>query len=234
MGKDVKKVALLESEALYEYLLETSVFPREPECVREIRTLTASHPKAVMATAPDAGQLLAMLLKLTDAKNTLEIGVFTGYSLLLTALSIPEDGKITAIDVDREAYEIGLPIIQKAGVEHKINFVESEALTVLDELLKYPGNEGSFDFAFIDADKVNYWYYHERLLKLVKVGGTFVYDNTLWGGTVARPPEDCTPEFMKLGRELTIELNRMLAADSRIQISHVPVGDGITICRRIL
>lgn len=91
---------------------------------------------------------------------------------------------------------------------------------------------GSFDFAFVDADKVNYWNYHERLIKLLKVGGIVVYDNTLWGGTVAMPDE-LAPEEMKQSRQLTIELNKLLAADSRVQISHAPLGDGITICRRI-
>lgn len=94
------------------------------------------------------------------------------------------------------------------------------------------GNEGSFDFAFVDADKVNYWNYHERLMKLLKVGGIVVYDNTLWGGTVALS-EESTPENMKAGRQLAIEFNKLLAADSRVQISHAPSGDGITICRRI-
>ncbi|XP_054799322.1 probable caffeoyl-CoA O-methyltransferase At4g26220 isoform X3 [Prosopis cineraria] len=204
--------------------------------------------RALMATAPDAGQLISMLLQLLNAKKTIEVGVFTGYSLLLTALSIPDDGKvmckprhslvlilvvyITAIDVNCESYEIGLPIIRKAGVEHKIDFVESEALPALDQLLKDHANEGSFDFAFVDADKVNYWNYHERLMKLVKVGGVVVYDNTLWGGSVAMSEEDA-PEFRKQGRQLTIEFNKLISADTRIHVSLAPFGDGITICKRI-
>ncbi|KAK8597738.1 hypothetical protein V6N13_095136 [Hibiscus sabdariffa] len=121
-----------------------------------------------------------MMLKLINAKRTIEVGVFTGYSFLLTALTIPEDGKIIAVDMNREAYEIGLPVIRRAGIENKIDFIESEALPVLDNLLANPGNENSFDFAFIDADKINYWKYHERLMKLLKVGGIVVYNNTLW------------------------------------------------------
>lgn len=99
-GKKNPSKGLLQSEELYQYILETSVYPREPEPLKELRDITATHPKAVMATAPDAGQLMDMLLKLVNAKKTIEIGVFTGFSLLLTALSIPDDGKITAIDVD--------------------------------------------------------------------------------------------------------------------------------------
>ncbi|KAJ0029821.1 hypothetical protein Pint_13848 [Pistacia integerrima] len=223
---------LLQTEELYNYVLETSVYPREPEPLREIRDVTAAHPRAMMSTAPDAGQFMAMLLKLVDAKKTIEIGVFTGYSLLLTALAIPQDGKIIAIDMNREAYDIGLPVIKRAGVEHKIDFIESEALPVLDQLLQDSRNDGSFDFAFVDADKVNYWNYHERLMKLLKVGGIAVYDNTLWIGSVAMP-EDETPEILKAGRQATLELNKLLAGDHRVQLSHVPLGDGITICRRV-
>uniref|UniRef100_A0A2N9J7V5 Caffeoyl-CoA O-methyltransferase n=1 Tax=Fagus sylvatica TaxID=28930 RepID=A0A2N9J7V5_FAGSY len=213
MEQNAKKVpgpskGLLQSEDLYQYILETSVYPREPEFLKELRHVTASHPRAMMATSPDAGQLMALLLKLVNAKKTIEVGVFTGYSLLLTALTIPEDGKTRLI------------------------FIESEALPVLDQLLQNHENEGSFDFAFVDADKVNYWNYHERLMKLLKVGGIAVYDNTLWGGTVAMP-DASVPEFMKPGKQFTIELNKLLAADPRIQISHASLGDGITICRRL-
>ncbi|GFS43288.1 S-adenosyl-L-methionine-dependent methyltransferases superfamily protein [Actinidia rufa] len=224
---------LLQTEELYQYILETSVYPREPAPLKELRDVTASHPWSLMGTAPDAGQLMTLLLKLVNAKNTIEIGVFTGYSLLLTALTIPDDGKITALDLSRESYEIGLPVIRKAGVEHKINFVESEALPVLDKLLESHENEGSFDFAFVDADKVNFWNYHERLMKLVKVGGIVVYDNTLWGGSIVMP-EELAPERMRDGRKFTLEFNKLLAADPRIHISHAALGDGITICLRIV
>ncbi|CAN1835887.1 Probable caffeoyl-CoA O-methyltransferase At4g26220 [Linum perenne] len=225
---------LLRTEALYQYVLETSVFPREPQPLKELRNLTATHPsfRSLMATAPDAAQLLSLLLKLINAKKTIEVGVFTGYSLLLTALSIPHDGKITAIDMSRESYEIGLPIIRKAGVEHKIDFVESEAAPFLDKLLLDDVNEGSYDFAYVDADKNNYWNYHNKLMKLVRVGGVIAYDNTLWGGTVAMSPPPETNRTADV-REFTIQFNKSLAADPRVDISHTPLGDGLTICRRI-
>uniref|UniRef100_A0A251TQN8 Putative O-methyltransferase, family 3, S-adenosyl-L-methionine-dependent methyltransferase n=1 Tax=Helianthus annuus TaxID=4232 RepID=A0A251TQN8_HELAN len=214
------------------YILETNVYPREPELLKELRALTASHPWAIMGTAPDAGQMIGLLLKIVGAKKTIEVGVFTGYSLLLTALTIPDDGKIVAIDPDREAYEIGLPVIKKAKVEHKIDFIESKALPVLDKMLENPDNEGSFDFAFVDADKINYINYHERIVKLLKVNGIMVYDNTLWFGTVAKP-ESSVPDYFKEGRVSAIQLNKSLAADPRIDISTVPLGDGLTICRRL-
>lgn len=96
-----------------------------------------------------------------------------------------------------------------------------------------PTNEGSFDFAYVDADKTNYWNYHERLLKLVRIGGVIVYDNTLWGGTVAFPDDSSVPDFLKESRLHTIKLNKSLASDPRIQISQVPSGDGVTICIRL-
>ncbi|KAJ0524344.1 putative class I-like SAM-dependent O-methyltransferase [Helianthus annuus] len=174
--KPAKHKGLLQTHDLYKYILETNVYPREPEPLKELRALTAPHPRSGMGTAPDAGQMIAMLLKLVGAKKTIEIGVFTGYSLLLTALTIPDDGKIVAIDMNRESYEIGRPVIEKAEVEHKVEFIESEALPALDKLLENRDNEGSFDFAYVDADKINYINYHERLMKLLKVNGIVVYD----------------------------------------------------------
>ncbi|KAM4132022.1 hypothetical protein ACJW30_01G219000 [Castanea mollissima] len=217
MEKIVEKVPhnILQSEDLYQYILETSVYPRESEVLKELR--------AFYSTAPDVGQLMAMLLKLVNARRTNELGVYTGYSLLLTALTIPEDGKVF-IDVNRETFEIGLPIIKKAGIADKIDFIESEALP--------HENEGSFDFAFVDADKVNYWNYHERLMNMIKVGGLVVYDNTLRRGSVVIP-EALVPEFGREIREKIIEFNKLIAVDPRVQISHASVGDGITICRRL-
>ncbi|KAK3439021.1 hypothetical protein EUGRSUZ_C03674 [Eucalyptus grandis] len=178
---------LLQSDELYNYVLMASVYPRESEILKELRDAIANHPQSYFATAPDGGQFIALLLKLLNAKKTIEVGVFTGYSLLLTALTILQDGKIIAIDVDREAYEIGLPFIKKANVEHKIDFVESQALPVLTKLLENQENESSFDIAFLDADWANQKNYHKRLprlVRLVRAGGVIIYDNTLWGGTV--------------------------------------------------
>ncbi|KAK9275558.1 hypothetical protein L1049_022825 [Liquidambar formosana] len=210
MNDGTKTMGLLQSQELYEVLSNTlSLFILPLLCFM-----------AFLATAPDAGQHMAMLLKLVNAKKTIEIGVFTGYSLLLTALSIPDDGK-------------GCQLIQKAGVEHKIDFIESQALPVLDKFLEDKENEGSFDFAFVDADRVNFLNYHERLMKLVKVKGLIVYDNTLWGGTVALPDPSLAPESRRPDWQRTIEFNKALAADPRIEISQAALGDGITICRRI-
>ncbi|CAL9111033.1 unnamed protein product [Musa textilis] len=237
--------SLLNSEALYQYILETSVYPREPEAMKELRRITAKQPLSLMAAAADQLQFMSMLLKLIDARKTLEIGVFTGSSLLATALALPEDGKVLAIDVNRKCFDLGFPMIQKAGVAHKIDFHEGLALPILDEISEKEEHSGSFDFAFVDADKQNYMNYHERMLKLVRVGGVIGYDNTLWGGCVVVPPGEPIPEellkikpkplpeeFLKI-KDLTVEFNRFLAADPRIEICHLSIADGFTLCRRI-
>ncbi|KAH9671870.1 Caffeoyl-CoA O-methyltransferase 1 [Citrus sinensis] len=224
---------LLQSEKLYEYILETSVYPREPQCLKEIRELTYKHPLSPMMTSPDEAQFFSMLLKLINAKNTMEIGVFTGYSLLATALAIPDDGKILALDITKEHYEKGLPIIQKAGVAHKIDFREGPALPLLDQLIQHEKYHGTFDFVFVDADKDNYVNYHKRLIELVKVGGVIGYDNTLWGGSVVAPPDADLDEHILYLRDFVQELNKALAVDPRIEICQLSIADGVTLCRRI-
>ncbi|CAL9106548.1 unnamed protein product [Musa acuminata var. zebrina] len=237
--------SLLNSEALYQYLLETSVYPREPEAMKELRHITVKHPRRFMAAAADQLQFMSMLLKLINARKTLEIGVFTGSSLLATALALPEDGKVLAIDINRKYFDLGLPVIQKAGMAHKIDFREGLALPILDEILEKEEHSGSFDFAFVDADKANYINYHERVLKLVRMGGVIGYDNTIWGGFVVVPPGEPIPEellkikpepipeeFLKI-KDLTVEFNKFLAADPRVEICHLSIADGFTLCRRI-
>ncbi|OVA11760.1 O-methyltransferase [Macleaya cordata] len=135
---DISKsdMGLFQSKELYQYILETSVYPNEPEVLKELRNITSTQPRSHMLCAADEGPLMSLLLKLVNAKKTIEIGVYTGYSLLLTALSLPKDGKIIAIDPDREMFEVGLPFLRKAGVEHKVDFIESIALPALDKLLE--------------------------------------------------------------------------------------------------
>ncbi|XP_026447096.1 probable caffeoyl-CoA O-methyltransferase At4g26220 isoform X2 [Papaver somniferum] len=230
---DVDEAGLLQSKELNQYILETSVYPNEAQVLKELRGATSAQPQSFMICAGEEGPILSLLLKLVNAKKTLEIGVYTGYSLLVTALTLPKDGKTIAIDPDRSMFEVGLPFFKKAGVEHKVEFIESMALPVLDKLLEDPENEGSFDFAFVDADKQNYVHYHERVLKLVRVGGMILYDNTLWGGTVAWKDDSGLDEFMKEVKDSFVDLNKKLASDSRIKISQLPVGDGLTICMRL-
>ncbi|XP_062157131.1 flavonoid 3',5'-methyltransferase-like isoform X2 [Alnus glutinosa] len=225
---------ILKSQALQKYIFETCAYPREHEQLKELREASVKkYPFLVMNVPVDEGILLSMLLKIMNAKKTLEVGVFTGYSLLCTALALPADGKIIAVDPNREAYEVGLPFIQKAGVEHKINFIQLDASSVLNDLIANGKQEGSFDFVFVDANKEDYMKYHEMLLKLVKIGGIIAYDNTLWFGSVAVPEEDETDEWIRQVRKYIVELNIFLATDPRIESSLISIGDGLTLCRRL-
>ncbi|KAD5961012.1 hypothetical protein E3N88_12485 [Mikania micrantha] len=221
--QEVGHKSLLQSDALYQYILETSVYPREPQAMKELREVTAKHPWNLMTTSADEGQFLNLLLKLINAKNTMEIGVYTGYSLLSTALALPEDGKILALDINRENYEIGLPIIKKAGVAHKIDFREGPALPLLDQMVEDVKCHGSFDFIFVDADKDNYLNYHQRLIDLVKIGGVIGYDNTLWNGSLVAPPDAPLRKYVRYYRDFVLELNKALAVDSRVEICQLPV-----------
>ncbi|CAL5063797.1 unnamed protein product [Urochloa decumbens] len=222
---------LLKSQPLYQYILESTVFPREPDCLRELRLATASHPMAGMAASPDEVQLFGLLLEMLGARNTIEVGVFTGYSLLATALALPDDGKVDRGHrreyVTRESYDrVGSPVIDEAGVAHKIDFRVGLALPVLDQMVAEEGNHGAFDFAFVDADKVNFLNYHERLLQLVRVGGLIAYDNTLWGGSVTATPDEPLAAA-------TREFNAAIAADRRVHVCQLAIADGLTLCRRV-
>ena len=217
-----------------QYVIDTSVLPRELDCMRDLRLVTDKHERFFMQSSPDEARLLQMLIKLTGARRTLEVGVFTGYSLLATALALPDDGKVIAVDVSREYYDIGRPFIEKAGMAHKIDFREGPALEHLDALLADDANHGAFDFAFVDADKPNYVRYHEQLLRLVRIGGIIVYDNTLWCGTVALPPDAPLSEFDRRTSAVMRDLNAMLAADERVDVCQLTIADGVTICRRLV
>ncbi|XP_058194682.1 flavonoid 3',5'-methyltransferase-like isoform X1 [Rhododendron vialii] len=227
------KKSILKSEALTKYILETNVYPREHPQLKELREATLNKYtdwRRIMGVPADEGQLISMLLKIMNAKKTLEIGVFTGYSLLATALALPDDGKVIAIDQDKEAYELGWPFVRKAGVELKINYIHSDGMISLNNLLKNERQEGEFDFAFVDADKENYINYHELLLKLVKVGGIIAHGNTLWDGSVAPSEHE---ELEDTPRDAFRKLNSFFTSDSRIDLSLVSIADGLTLCRRL-
>ncbi|PIA46208.1 hypothetical protein AQUCO_01500020v1 [Aquilegia coerulea] len=226
--QEVGHKSLLQSDALYQYILETSVYPREPQPMKELREITANHPWNLMTTSADEGQFLNMLLKLINAKNTMEIGVFTGYSLLATALALPEDGKILAMDINRENYEIGLPVIEKAGVAHKIDFREGPALPVLDQMLEDGKYHGTYDFIFVDADKDNYINYHKRLLDLVKIGGLIGYDNTLWNGSVVAPADAPMRKASRVCRKWREGVRQSLARRERLSFAGFKMDDEST------
>ncbi|MDJ0599577.1 MAG: class I SAM-dependent methyltransferase [Crocosphaera sp.] len=205
---------------LYEYFKQVSV--REAESLKQLREETEKHPMARMQIAPEQGQFMALLVQLMGAKKTLDIGVFTGYSALVVALALPPDGQIIACDIDEETTKIAQQFWEKAGVSHKIDLHLAPALETLDQLIA-EGQNNTFDFAFIDADKSNYDNYYEKALWLVKPGGLIAIDNVLWGGKVADPDT-------KDNRTQKIRnFNQKLSQDTRIFLSLIPIADGLTL-----
>lgn len=210
------------NDELYAYLLGASLRETGPQSA--LRELTQSQPLANMQIAPEQGQFMAMLVKLTGASRILEIGTFTGYSALSMAMALPQGGSITCCDISEEWTDIARPFWQQAGVEAKIDLRIAPALDTLDQLLVSAG-ESSYDMAFIDADKANYPHYYERCLQLVRPNGLIMFDNTLWGGSVA--DESVNDEDTVALRKL----NRALHQDKRIDLSMLPLGDGLTLAR---
>lgn len=209
-------------DALYQYLLDVSL--REHPVLAELREATRDHPLARMQIAPEQGQFMALLINLIGARRTIEIGVFTGYSALAVALALPPDGHIVACDISEEYTAVGRTYWQKAGVAHKIDLHLAPAIDTLDALLG-DGEAGCFDFAFIDADKSGYDAYYERCLALMRPGGLIVVDNVLWDGSVAHPAEDADTVALQA-------FNRKLHGDERIDLSLLPVADGLTLARK--
>jgi predicted O-methyltransferase YrrM len=214
---------LVITDDIHRYLVEHSV--REPAVLARLRAATSSLPLASMQIGPEQGQLMALLAKLVGARRCIEVGVFTGYSSLAVALALPEDGRILACDVSEEWTAIARRFWREAGVEHKIELKLQPAARTLEQLLA-AGEAGRYDFAFVDADKPAYDTYYELLLKLLRPGGLMALDNTLWSGAVTNPNER-EPNTVAL-RTLNDKLHR----DERIDLSLLPVGDGLTLARK--
>jgi predicted O-methyltransferase YrrM len=211
------------SDALLAYVARSSA--REHPVLAELRAATASMPHAQMQIGADQGALMALLVKLLGARRTLEIGVFTGYSALAVALALPADGKVVACDVSEEWTAIGRRHWEKAGVAAKIDLRLGRALGTLDALVA-EGSAGTFDFAFIDADKQGYAAYYERCLVLLRRGGLIAADNTLWSGAVI-DPKDTSADTAALRA-----FNEALAGDSRVDLAMLTVGDGLTLAMK--
>jgi predicted O-methyltransferase YrrM len=203
------------TDALYEYVIKVGV--RETRVQRELRAATQKLSMAGMQIGPDQGALLQALVRLMGAKRCIEIGTFTGYSALAVALALPPGGRIVCCDVSEEWTAIGRRYWKKAGVDRKVDLRIGPALETLKTLKR------SFDFAFIDADKPNYWKYYERCLSLLRRGGLIAIDNTLWGGSVIHPEKQS---------ESTVALrvfNERVSRDRRVDIALVLIGDGLTL-----
>jgi caffeoyl-CoA O-methyltransferase len=209
-------------DTLYRYVIDHSL--REHPVQAALREATRTHPHAGMQISPEQGQLMALLVKLLGARRTIEVGVFTGYSALSVALALPADGIVLACDVNETYTRIGRPYWEQAGVAHKIDLHLAPALQTLDARLA-AGEAGRYDFAFIDADKSSYDGYYERCLQLVRTGGLIAIDNTLWDGAVARPARDHDTQALQA-------LNDKLHGDERIDLSLLPISDGLTLARK--
>jgi len=208
------------SASLHRYLLDVSL--REPDLMQRLREETAQHPESGMQIAPEQGQFMQLLVRLMGAQKTLEIGTFTGYSALAVALALPDDGQLVACDVSEDYTRIARRYWVEAGVDHKIDLRIAPAVETLDALLD-DGHAGTFDFAFIDADKTAYDAYYERALHLVRSGGLIVLDNMLRHGRVVDPdPDDSSTHAI-------CALNDKLRDDERIHLSLIPVADGLTL-----
>jgi len=198
---------------------------RESDVARRLRDETQKLPMAQMQIGPDQGQFLQLLVQLIGAKKTLEVGVFTGYSSLWVAMALPSGGRIVACDVSEEYTSVARRYWKEAGIDDKIELVLRPALETLDELIAN-GQAGTFDFAFIDADKSNYDNYYERALQLLRRGGLIAIDNTIWSGRVAKPEEN------DVDTVAIRKLNEKLHQDERVSLSMLTVGDGLTLAMK--
>ncbi len=210
-------------DTLLAYLRNHSL--REPEVLKQLREETLKLPLGVMQVSPEQGQFMALLVRITGATRIVEIGTFTGYSSLVMALALPDSGKLITCDISEDYTNTARQYWQKAGVADRIELKLAPALETLDALLA-SGQTGTFDMAFIDADKTEYIGYYERCLQLLKSGGLILVDNVLWGGRVARSEvEDSDTNTLR-------QFNDLLHRDERIGLSMLPVGDGLTIARK--
>lgn len=211
------------TDDIQRYLVEHSV--REHPVLARLRAVTAGMPNSNMQIGPEQGQFMALLARLVGARRCIEIGVFTGYSSLAVALALPDDARILACDVSEEWTAVARKFWREAGVDHKIELRLQPAARTLKERIA-AGEAGSYDFAFIDADKEGYGEYYDLSLELLRPGGLITVDNTLWSGEVANPKTaDANARVLR-------EFNDKLHRDERIDLSLVPIGDGLTLARK--
>jgi caffeoyl-CoA O-methyltransferase len=211
------------TDSLYDYLLTQTL--RERPLLGRLRDKTAELANANMQISPEQGQFMALLVKLIGARRCLEIGTFTGYSSTVVTLALPEDGRMVCLDVSEEYTQHAREVWKEFDIEDRIDLRIGPARESLAAMLE-AGEAGHFDFAFIDADKAGYPHYYEAALKLLRPGGLIALDNALRGGEVADP--DTTNQ----GTVAIRELNRTIRADARVDMSLLPIGDGLMLARK--
>ena len=212
------------SDDLLAYLRQNGV--REDADLAALREETQKLPMGLMQISPEQGALMRLLIKLLGARNTLEVGVFTGYSSLVVAKAMGPGGKVVALDISKEWTDIGRRHWEKAGVADRIDLRLGPGVESLKALVA-EGRAGTFDFAFIDADKTGYDAYYEAALTLLRPGGLIGIDNVLWSGKVA-DPEDHSADTLALRA-----LNKKILADARVEATMVPIGDGLTLAMKL-
>lgn len=218
----MKKRTQLVPPDVHQYVLRSS---REPEALARLREATANVPRNEMQIGADQGELLALLVKLIGARRCIEIGTYTGYSALAIALALPSDGLLVACDVSEEWTSLGQPFWREAGVDSRIDLRIKPALETLDELLA-EGGQGTFDFAFIDADKPNYYAYYEKLLELLRPGALIGVDNTL---ALAGEP---IIKLDSVNAKAMVAFNEKIRTDQRVDLAMLTIGEGLTLLRK--
>ncbi|NKB56590.1 MAG: SAM-dependent methyltransferase [Alphaproteobacteria bacterium] len=212
------------TDALYDYYLGSSL--REPKILARLREATLAHPEASMQISPEQGQFMRFLVGLMGVKRAIEIGTYTGYSALSVALMLPEDGKLVACERREEFTRIGRPFWQEAGVEERIDLRIGRAVETLGAMIE-AGEQGRFDFAFIDGDKKNYVAYYDLCMELIRPGGLIAIDNALWSGRLVDETLD-DPASSAIRT-----LNVKIRDDARVDMSLLPIGDGLMLARKL-
>lgn len=211
---------LTYSEELAAYLRNTG--QRDTDVLKALREETAKLPMGLMQISQEQGAFMSNLMRMINARKTIEVGTFTGYSALVVASALPEDGRVIACDVSDEWTRLGRKYWEQAGVASKIDLILRPATETMDDLIEQ-GEAGTFDFAFIDADKSNYDNYYERALVLLRKGGVVAIDNVLWSGAVvddSRQDDDT---------RAIRALNQKIHDDERVDVNMLPIGDGLTL-----
>jgi predicted O-methyltransferase YrrM len=203
----------------------STVATRETELQRRLRTETSTLSGAGMQIGADEGALLALLVRLIGARRALEIGTYTGYSALAVAMALPADGLLTCCDISDEWTQVARRYWREAGLATRIDLKLAPAAKTLRELIRDPG-AGTFDFAFIDADKEGYDSYYESCLVLLRAGGLMAFDNTLWSGRVADAAKD------DVDTVALRNLNAKVRDDARVDSCLLTVGDGVLLARK--